>query len=256
LRESENKYRLLFENADEAIFIAQQDRIIFSNPALSRLSGFSTEQIMESTLQDLVHPADHNLVSERYRQRIAGLAVPSSYAFRIRTADESFRWVEINSVLYQWKGKPATLNYLRDITARHKIETSMGYLQKMEAVGVMAGGIAHKFNNALTGITAISNCSSTPFRTTLPWPATAKPFSTRCTKCPAWCSSCSLMHVAANTSRLQPLAPLVKEVTLIVPAGSEKRIANRLRLSPAYTDRGSRFRPASHGAARHSQQCR
>jgi len=153
LRESEHQYRVLFDNANDAIFIAQEGRILFPNPALSALSGFSREALLESLLFDLVHPEDLELVTGRYRKRLAGEPVPSSYPFRIVTARSTTIWVEINSVVIQWHGQPATLNFLRDITARKKIETTVGQIQKLEAIGALAGGIAHQFNNKLSAIT-------------------------------------------------------------------------------------------------------
>jgi PAS domain S-box-containing protein len=157
LRESERQYRVLFDNANDAIFIAQEGRILFPNPALSALSGFTRDALLESLLFELVHPKDLELVTDRYRKRLAGEPVPRSYPFRIRTAKKTTIWVESNSVVIQWHGQPATLNFLRDITARKKIEATVGQIQKLEAVGALAGGIAHQFNNKLSAITGNVN---------------------------------------------------------------------------------------------------
>lgn len=153
LRESERQYRVLFDNANEAIFIALQGRILFPNAALSMLSGFARDELLESLFFDLVHPEDAALVSGRYQKRLKGEPVPSSYSFRIITSGGSTLWVEISSVVIQWQGQPATLNFLRDITARKKIEANVSQIQKMEAIGALAGGIAHQFNNKLSAIT-------------------------------------------------------------------------------------------------------
>lgn len=153
LRESEKQYRTLFENASEAIFIAQDNRIRFPNPALAALGEYDIDQLLKMSFSDLIHPEDRDMVMERYTRRIAGKAVPNAYAFRIQTADGQPRWVEINTVLIQWHDQPGTLNFLRDITTRKKMEAAISQVEKMEAIGVLAGGIAHKFNNALSSIT-------------------------------------------------------------------------------------------------------
>jgi two-component system cell cycle sensor histidine kinase/response regulator CckA len=60
--------------------------------------------------------------------------------------------VDINVVIIEWTGQPASLNFLRDTTARRQLETALMHAQKMGAVGTLAGGWAHDFNNLLQGI--------------------------------------------------------------------------------------------------------
>jgi len=152
LQESEEKYRLLVEHAGEAIFIAQDNVIKFPNPRAQTLIGYSANELMNIPFLDHIHPDDRELVSAMYQKRLNSQTVPSIYSFRIVNRTGDVLWVDINAVLVQWEGRPATLNFLRDITLQKNMESQLTRSQKMEAVGTLAGGIAHDFNNLLMGI--------------------------------------------------------------------------------------------------------
>lgn len=118
LHESEEKYRLVVENAAEAILIAQEGMIRFANPGCVRLIGYPEEILTSKSFAEFIHPEDREMVLERHRTRFAGEEVPAVYPFRIVTNAGTVKWVEIHAVIVVWKGKPATLNFLGDITGR------------------------------------------------------------------------------------------------------------------------------------------
>ncbi|MBI5343147.1 MAG: response regulator [Deltaproteobacteria bacterium] len=157
LRVSEERYRLVVDNASDAIFIAQDGRVKFPNPRLSELSGFSAEEITKEPFVEFIHPEDRETVAGRYAKRLQGEEAPNRYTFRILTKSGAPLWMEIGAVLIAWEGRPATLNFLRDVTQQVNLEAQLLHAQKMEAVGTLAGGIAHDFNNLLQ---AISGCAA------------------------------------------------------------------------------------------------
>ncbi len=152
LRESEEKYRVLVENASDAIVVARDDMLCFVNSRTIEVSGYSEEELISNPFIAMVHPQDRDMVQQNYIQRLRGKTAPVDYAFRCLHKDGSLIWVELSAVRISWEGMPATLNFLRDITEKHRLEEELLKAQKLEAIGVLAGGIAHDFNNYLTSI--------------------------------------------------------------------------------------------------------
>jgi PAS domain S-box-containing protein len=125
LRESEEKYRTLVEKANEAITIAQDGVFVFANRRLSDLLGVPAGDLEGKPFIDFVWPEDRELVMANYRKRIAGETVRDAYDFRFIGAGGRSTWVFLSAAVIQWKGKPATLNLLTDITERKRAEDAL-----------------------------------------------------------------------------------------------------------------------------------
>ena len=153
LQQSERLYRSLFENASDAIFIAQNGNIKFPNPRVSELVGYSAEELAQKPFADIVHPADRDMVLIRHQKRLSGdRDIPGAYSHRVVNKEGKTLLVEFSSVQITWEGRPATLNFMRDITRQKKMESQLQQAQRMDSIGRLAGGIAHDFNNLLMGI--------------------------------------------------------------------------------------------------------
>lgn len=152
MRESEQKYRILIDHADIAIFIAQDGVIKFPNPMSVKLTLYSADELAQMPFMELIHPEDQDIVVKRHRKRLAGEKVPSSYDFRLINKNGKKIWVHINAALISWEGRPATLNFVRDITRQKKLKAQLRRAQKMEAIGTLAGSVAHDLNNILSGV--------------------------------------------------------------------------------------------------------
>jgi PAS domain S-box-containing protein len=126
LRLSEERYRLVVENAQDAILVAQDDRLKFVNPKMVELLQVPEEEIKARPFTDFIHPDDRALVLERHRRRLAGEKdLPNAYEFRIVNRSGEARWVEIRVLPVIWEERPAALAFLTDITERLERERAL-----------------------------------------------------------------------------------------------------------------------------------
>lgn len=121
-QKSEAKYRKLFENAIDPIFIEQSWVIRMANPAAGQILGYRPERLIGTDLRRYIHPADRaEVVAGRERQAAAERDFSVS-ALRIKNRAGETRWIEVRGVGITWEGDPAGLNFVRDITAQKLAE--------------------------------------------------------------------------------------------------------------------------------------
>ncbi len=152
LKESEEKYRLVMENANVGIFIIQDGYMKFPNPHILKLTGYFPEELAKKPAMELIHPEDRDYAYEIYRQRHKGEKTATAFTLRVINKAGETRWAEFNTVPVTWEGRLATLNFVRDITKQKQLQVQLQQVQKLEAIGRLASGIAHDFNNILAAI--------------------------------------------------------------------------------------------------------
>lgn len=133
LEDSEKKYRLLIENAIEAIYIAQDNKLTFANPMVSYILGYPHHEILSRPFTDFIHPEDKEMIIENYLKRIKGEKVPNNYEFRVIDKKGNVKWLSILSVNIEWNDSPATLNFSSDITERKNTEREIKSLARFPA---------------------------------------------------------------------------------------------------------------------------
>ncbi len=167
LRESEEKYRKIFENANEGIYrTTPEGRLLSVNPSLARMFGFSSPEEMIKGIKDIgkdlyVNPQDRENIIRLLREQDS----VEGFEAEMRRQDKSTFWISIS--LHTVRDAAGNIVYLEgmnvDITERklseeerRTYEARLMRSQKLEAIGTLAGGIAHDFNNILSAIIGYS----------------------------------------------------------------------------------------------------
>ncbi len=155
LRDSEERFRATFEQAATGMgHTTLEGRHVRVNQRLCDIVGYTREEMLARTFQDITHPDDLDLDLVAMRQLIANEIPTLSREKRFIHKDGSTVWVDLTvSTMREASGEPKYfLAVIQDITARKQLEGELLHAQRMEGVGQLAGGIAHDFNNLLTVI--------------------------------------------------------------------------------------------------------
>jgi PAS domain S-box-containing protein len=157
LRQSEEQYRLIFDNNPVPMWVFDHDTLAFLevNDAAVQHYGYSREEFSNMTLKDIRGSDEtpalieylHELVAAEHPTR---LALAGIWAHRKK--DGALIEVEVKWSPIRFKGRAASLTMANDITTQKRLEDQLRQAQKMEAIGQLAGGVAHDFNNILTVI--------------------------------------------------------------------------------------------------------
>jgi len=154
LADSESRFRLIVENANDAMYVLSKKHFILVNPKMIELFGFTKEELLNPTFDPmkLIAPESHEFIIQRQKSFMAGNFVPEEYEFKGQDIAGNTYDIEANLTSILLDGEPAVLGMLRDVTEKNQLEVQLRQSQKMEAIGTLAGGIAHDFNNLLTVI--------------------------------------------------------------------------------------------------------
>ncbi len=151
LRESEEKYRLLFSSVSDAIAIFYVDnlRIIDANVSALALYGYTIDEMRSMTITDLSDAPSEDRTE--FLARLVG-DDKTARAQNHRRKEGGVFPVEVSGGIFTLNHREIGIAMIRDITRRKQLEEELVRTQKFEAIGILAGGIAHDFNNLLTAI--------------------------------------------------------------------------------------------------------
>lgn len=153
LRASEEKFRILVERSLAGIYIIQDGRFAYVNARFGEIFRYPTEEITgRLVVDDLVAPADRALVRENLRRRTAGEVQHLTYAFSGVRSDGAAIDIEVAGEMTILSGRPAVIGTLLDQTERNKLQRRALEDQKVETLGLLAGGLVHDFGNVVSAV--------------------------------------------------------------------------------------------------------
>ena len=177
LRESEEKYRQIFENANDGIMLTVDGIVRFINPMIYEMTGYLPKNIIGKPFSDFMHIDYRDLIMENHMKRLRGEEVPDRYDIKFIDRKKKLKWFEIKSTVITWEGETAVLTFVSDISGRKKTSEELHKLNrnleqrvqeelekirkqqemliqksKLESLGELAAGIAHEINQPLGSI--------------------------------------------------------------------------------------------------------
>lgn len=159
--------RLMLENANDAIYVVQDGALKYVNAKTLDIFAYSRQSLTAKPFIDYVHTDDRPVIRERHQRRLRGEEIPNMYPFRIVDGRGRVKWIEVNNVLISWRGRPATLCFMRDITEKKKAEDALKQSERMMAdiidflpdatFAIDARGAVIAWNHAIERLTGISS---------------------------------------------------------------------------------------------------
>ncbi|MCB2226894.1 MAG: PAS domain S-box protein [Desulfarculaceae bacterium] len=130
LEQSEAKFRALTETAASAIFIIQDGRFVYMNPAGQKLGGYGMDELGAMDSLAIVHPEHRELTGRYARDLLEGRQVPAHYQIRILAKDGRELWAELTAAHFEHQGRPAIIGTATDITEHKQAQESLQESQK------------------------------------------------------------------------------------------------------------------------------
>ncbi len=155
LRESEKKYSTLVENSLTGIYIDLDEEVVFANNRFAGIYRYPREELIGIESWKLVHPEDRDLTKEMRTRRLKGEDAPSEYEARGLTKDGETIWINRRNVRIEYKGKPAILGNIVDITEKKRAEEQLR--KTNEELKNFVDVVSHDLKNPIVAIQGFSS---------------------------------------------------------------------------------------------------
>ncbi|MBW1796514.1 MAG: PAS domain S-box protein [Deltaproteobacteria bacterium] len=152
LRRTVEKHAAIIENSLTGIYIIQDGKLEFFNSRFAEIYGYSKQELLGMKPDNLLHTDEKERIREIRSKILTGQVPKTEYEARGVKKSGEIIWVQRRNTLIEHEGKPAILGNIVDITRTKQVEAQFRQAQKMETMGTLASGMAHDFNNFLSGI--------------------------------------------------------------------------------------------------------
>src|SRR5262249_15473695 len=159
ITKSEERFRALIENSSDMVAVLGPEGFVrYASPSACRILGYSSEELVGKLVFELVHPVDARAVTAAWNRWNQGTQPGVPPELRVRHKNGTWRTVEATDAnLLGNEAVSGVVINARDITERKHLEEQLLHSQKMDAIGRLAGGLAHDFNNLITAINGFSD---------------------------------------------------------------------------------------------------
>jgi two-component system, cell cycle sensor histidine kinase and response regulator CckA len=120
-----DKHRTLLDRAGQAIFVGQDDKLVYFNPATAEIMGYPPEELMARPFLEFIHPDDRTMLVEGYLRLLKGETLSQGHPLRVIRQDGRILWVELQGFQTDWEGRPAVLVFLWDMSEKDQEEEAL-----------------------------------------------------------------------------------------------------------------------------------
>jgi PAS domain S-box-containing protein len=156
LKESEERFRMIAERSTIGIFLYQDEKFLYVNPAMEKLTGYSADELLAVKMWKYVHKDFQNLMRQRGLAMQQGELVPAEYEFKHITKEGNEGWVLLSATRVEYKGHPAGIGTVIDISERKRTEEKLKEVreelvrkERLAMLGTIAAGMGNELRNPL-----------------------------------------------------------------------------------------------------------